>query len=157
MAVKNRKPLAEAALILSLIFISGIFCFSQESSQINSFKAEVNLVQVEVRVTKDGEPVPGLEAEDFQVKENGTEQKISFLNYIERPAEVDLVQDSAPAEESIPAIQASQMEPSWIYLLPEVSDPLEFRRTAEAIREFINQELQPGFYLSLGGLPLYRK
>lgn len=156
MAVKIRRGLAEAALILPLIFISGIFCFSQESSQINLFKAEVNLVQVEVRVTKDGKPVPDLEAEDFQVKENGTEQKISFLDYldyIEKPEEVDLDQDSASAEETVPAIHASKMEPSWIYLLPEVSDPLEFRRTAEAIRKFINQELQPGFYLSLGGIP----
>ena len=153
LAVKNRKPLAETALILSLIFISGTFCFSQESSQINSFKAEVNLVQVEVRVTRDGKPVPGLEAEDFQVKENGKEQKISFLDYIEKPEEVDLVKNSASVEETVPAIHASAMEPSWIYLLPEVSDPLEFRRTAEAIREFINQEFQPGFYVSLGGLP----
>ena len=95
MAVKIRRVLAEAALILPLIFISGIFCFSQESSQINSFKAEVNLVQVEVRVTKDGKPVPDLKIEDFQVKENGTEQKISFLDYIEKPKKVDLDQDSA--------------------------------------------------------------
>ena len=153
MAVKIRRVLAEAALILPLIFITGIFCFSQESSTENLFKAEVNLVQVEVRVTKDGKPVPDLKMEDFQVKENGTEQKISFLDYIEKPKEVDLDQDSASIEETVPAIHASKMEPSWIYLLPEVNDPLEFGRTAEAIREFINQELQPGFYLSLGGLP----
>ncbi len=151
MDVKIKRGLAKAVLIFSLVIISGAFCFSQESSQINHFKAEVNLVQVEVRVTEDGKPVSGLEAEDFQLKENGREQKISFLSYVEKPAKVVLAKEQEGKLFSTQ--QEIRQEPSWVYLLPEVSDPLEFRRTAEAIRKFINQEFQPGFYVSLGGLP----
>ncbi len=159
----------KALLIMPLFLLSFAACFAQDSLEINRFKVEVRLIQVEVRVTRDGKPVPGLEADDFQLKENGTEQKISFLSYVEKPAEVVLEQQKAesapgkqskvnvetgsPDREKVPPVNSTPMEPSWIYLLPEVSDPFEFRRTAEAIRDFIITEFQPGFYISLGGLP----
>ena len=156
---------------LQLLFscIIGPPCFGQSPESENNYKVEVRLIQVEVRVTRDGKPVPGLEADDFQVRENGKEQDISFLSYVEEPAEIVLeTQTGNPAEGRViaadnepvtpektadPAIDKAPMEPSWIYLLPEVADPFEFRRTARAIRDFINDEMLPGFYISLGGLP----
>lgn len=169
MPVNIKKTLPEIILAVLLVCISGNLRAAQESPEENSFKVEVRLIQVEVRVEKDGEPVPDLEIEDFQVKENGREQEISFLDYVESPAEIRIEQkkDSPvsegkadgkatiqpQAEKTGSPPEKTGMESSWIYLLPEVGNPFEFRRTAEAIRDFINSEFQPGFYVSLGGLP----
>jgi len=141
-----------------LVFLFLIFptCLSGQAQPVESkarFKTEVRLVQVEVRIDKDSQPVTGLEKDDFFLRVNGKEQEIAFLQFISNPAKVQLEEYSVPHPAMSPSIQASKTEPSWIYLLPEVGDPLEFRRTAQAIREFVNQELLPGFYFSLGGLP----
>ncbi len=169
MRVTLKTFIIKALLIMPLFLLSFAACFAQDSPEINHFKTEVNLIQVEVRVTEDGKPVSGLEAEDFQLKENGREQKISFLSYVEKPAKVVLEQQepgpasgkqsevnvdpSSPSRKPLSPVKNSPMDPSWIYLLPEVGDPFEFRKIAEAIREFIINEFQPGFYVSLGGLP----
>ncbi|MFH1964613.1 MAG: VWA domain-containing protein [Acidobacteriota bacterium] len=161
--------MTEIILTILLVCISGSLCAAQGTSGENAFKVEVRLIQVEVRVTRDGAPVPDLETKDFQIKENGKEQDISFLDYVKAPSEILIKQEDAPSgseeridleadsnppgEKTGQSLKTSAMEPSWIYLLPEVSDPFEFRRTADAIRDFINSELRPGFYISLGGLP----
>ena len=141
------------------LMMSGL---TQDVPDENHFKIKVNLVQVEVRITRDGQPVEGLGREDFRLKENGREQEISFLSFIEAPSEIafesQTVSDARSGNENTTASAPAPdfkapPEPSWIYLLPEVGNPFEFRRTAEAIRDFINQEFQPGFYVSLGGLP----
>jgi len=53
--------------------------FAQESS--GTLKVDVNLVNVFVTVTdQHGAPVPSLEKENFQLKENGKEQKIAVFS-----------------------------------------------------------------------------
>ncbi len=148
-----------------ILFLLPLSCFSglaQPSDSQTRFKVEVSLVQVEVRITKDGRPVEGLEKKDFRIKENGKEQEVSFLDFVKAPSRIafesetatDISSGSGTREKtaSDSTVQPPP-EPSWIYLLTELGDSFEFRRSAEAIREFIKKEFRPGFYISLGGLP----
>jgi VWFA-related protein len=152
------------SLLLPPLFIifTGFSGLAKPAESQARFKSEVNLVQVEARITREGKPVEGLKKEDFRLRENGEVQDISFLDFIESPSEIafesetvaDVRSGSGNNKETAPAQAAkAPPEPSWIYLLPEVGNPFEFRRTAIAIRDFINKEFQPGFYVSLGGLP----
>ena len=95
MRVILKMVFIKALWIVPLFYFSAVLCLAQDSPDNNNYKVEVRLIQVEVRVTKDGKPVPGLEANDFQLKENGKEQEISFLSYIEKPAEVVLERQKA--------------------------------------------------------------
>ena len=53
------------------------------------FGAEVGVVRVEVAVTKDGQPVRGLKADDFELRDGGRVQRVSLA--VEAPAAVDAV------------------------------------------------------------------
>jgi VWFA-related protein len=149
----NKSTSFLAFLLLFLIIPASFSGLAQSAESQNRFKAEVRLIQVEVRVDRDNQPVTGLNKDDFVLNENGREQEIAFLNFIKKPVKVQLEEDASSTIETSSAKQAFHTEQSWIYLLPEVGDPIEFRRTAQAIRKFVNQELPPGCYFSLGGLP----
>src|SRR5215218_3246201 len=45
-------------------------------------KITTNLVQIDAIVTKDGKPVPGLKADDFEIYEDGRPQTITSFAYI---------------------------------------------------------------------------
>ncbi len=148
-----------------------------ETVEEEPIKVEVHLVNIEARVTREGQPVKDLTRDDFVLKESGKEQEIAFFYYVEAPAQFhrglepppgkkaasQTVQDLNP-EGSNPASSyegptdpvpqaAGSTDPTWIHLVTEAADPVEFRRTAKAIRQFIENELRPGFYISLGGMP----
>lgn len=57
------------------------------------FKAEVGLVRVEVRVTKDGTPVRGLTASDFELRDNGRPQALQPVSEVFAPVDAVLVLD----------------------------------------------------------------
>jgi VWFA-related protein len=57
------------------------------------FRAEVGVVRVEVSVTKDGQPVRGLTAGDFEVRDNGRSQEVRLLLDEEAPIDAVLVLD----------------------------------------------------------------
>lgn len=57
------------------------------------FKAEVGLVRVEVRVTKDGAPVRGLTASDFELRDNGHPQALQPVSEVFAPVDAVLVLD----------------------------------------------------------------
>lgn len=137
-------------------------------------QVEVHLVNIEARVTKDGEPVKGLTKNDFILKESGKEQEIDFFYYVESPALTPVrnalarePERATPESGQEPGVrnaeeqtaasnQESPMAPTdatWLHLVTETADPVEFKRTARAIRKFINEEMQPGFFISLGGMP----
>ncbi len=121
-------------------------------------KLEVRLVQIEVRVTQDGKPVRGLAREDFELKEDGDLQEVSRLEFVaapEPPAPANRAPSSMPDSTDPPIEQASPGRGAltWIYILPEVQNPAEFIRSVPAIKEFLVEQIQPGFLVSLGGLP----
>jgi VWFA-related protein len=57
------------------------------------FRAEVDLVRVEVLVTRDGAPVRGLTAADFEVRDSGRLQALEPIHEEETPIDVILVFD----------------------------------------------------------------
>jgi VWFA-related protein len=125
------------------------------------FRFEVRLVQIEVRVTRDGQPLKDLKREDFVVKEDGEIQDISRIEFVAGPETRQDVQPPSTTPESADP-ETAQPPPSrdsltWIYILPEVQNAAEFRRSVPAIREFLNEQIQPGFLVSLGGLPFTNK
>ena len=62
-------------------------------SQTPSFRSTVDLVRVDVLVTDDGRPVPGLAAADFEVFDNGVRQQVTVLSADDLPIRVLLALD----------------------------------------------------------------
>jgi len=59
------------------------------------FEAEVGVVRVEVSVTKDGQPVRALTAEDFELQDNGRTQELRLVLEEQAPVDAVLVLDSS--------------------------------------------------------------
>ncbi|TAM84696.1 MAG: VWA domain-containing protein [Acidobacteria bacterium] len=124
---------------------------AQESSKRPfSVHVETQLVQVHVRVIgPDGKPVAGLKKSDFVIKENGRPQQVETLEYIPVPASVRKAPQTVQA-----ATEGGQ--PSrrrvWIYIDSE-ADSNEAPEVYQAIRQFLSSQMQPGFMVSLDGLP----
>jgi VWFA-related protein len=86
------RHIAAASCIL---IIAGSVALLRAQQPAPAFKGGVSLITVDVTVLdKEGRPVPGLTAADFQVKLNGKVQPIRALSYLE--ARTDTT-DSAPA------------------------------------------------------------
>jgi VWFA-related protein len=161
---------------LILTSFAGAFGSGQDEAEVNAedpIQVEVHLVNIEARVSENGEPIRDLTRDDFILKEGGEEQEIAFFYYVDAPAslepEIERPGKNSPSPElpednnvsgidaeSIPATESvaeESLDPSWIHLVTEAADPVEFKRTAAAIRKFVQEEMQPGFYVSLGGMP----
>ena len=113
---------------------------------------EVRLVEVEVRVVdRDGRPVPDLDRRDFRLQEDGLAHEIANVQFVpavqplttvlERPGE-------APVETEVPVLAP----PTWVYVTTEVG-ATDIHRVVKGIREFLLDDLPPGFRVSLAGLP----
>ncbi len=59
------------------------------------FRSSVDLVRVDLLVVRDGRPVPGLTAQNFEVLDNGVRQEIERLYFEEVPIDVLLVLDNS--------------------------------------------------------------
>jgi VWFA-related protein len=60
-----------------------------------TFRAQVDLVRLDVLVVRDGRPVPGLTSADFEVRDNGVVQQIDHVSFAEVPLDVMLVLDTS--------------------------------------------------------------
>jgi len=117
-----------------------------------TFRAEVGLVQIEVRATDDdGQPVRDLRREDFVLEEEGEAQEIEAFQFVAGPrakaAHIVASETDAPA-----VTPTADQQPTWLYIAPEVQSPVEFARVAGPLRSFIDG-LPEGFLVSLAGLP----
>ena len=77
------------ALALLLLFCTLLPAMGQSKPADDNddvVKITTNLVQIDVVVTKDGKPVPGLRAEDFEVYEDGRRQTITSFAYVSNVA-----------------------------------------------------------------------
>jgi VWFA-related protein len=115
-----------------------------------TFRSSVALVAVDVTVLdSDGRPVPGLAAEDFQIKLNGKIQPVRTLSYVRavepsvgpavEPAFADLVPAGRAAVTNIVPVKDPKI---FVLAIDDLSFPPEGgRRTLTAARSFV--EAQP--------------
>ena len=58
-----------------------------------TFTSRVDAVRVDVLVTADGQPVKGLRAADFDIRDNGVRQHVDLVSFEEIPLNVVLALD----------------------------------------------------------------
>lgn len=110
-----------------------------------------NLVQVDVSVTKGGKPVKDLQAEDFEIFEDGRRQPITSFAYISNVPEA-----TAPAnpqrvvrDKNAPQFPASPPRPNEAHrTIALVVDDLglsaeSMSQVRKQLRKFVTEELQP--------------
>lgn len=148
----HRRP---AAVLLGCVLLAvwpgAAVASAQESTASESpvFRSEAALLELEVRVTRRGQPVQGLGAERFTVRENDKPQKVAFAEYVPGPraAAERLRQNPAPQ-----AMGGERVEPVYI-LIRRSAGAGELNAVHKAIREFLEKNLLPGVHISIDGLP----
>src|SRR5436190_12206896 len=127
------------ALVLAL---GGAVALGQTDQPPVTFKAEVNLVEVDAFVTDaQGNPVPDLTAADFEVLEDGKPQKISSFALVNIPIERGdrPLFASAPIE---PDVKTNRLVDGRIYLIVLDDLHVDFSRgprVKAAVRQFIER------------------
>lgn len=136
-------------LALSAVLLaSGVAAAAQQPA----YRVEVRLIEVEARVTDSaGRRVTGLAREDFALEENGVPHDVATVFYVSSRERTLAVPPEARTPDG-PSFVTAPAAPTWVYLLTEVA-PSEIAQASEAIRRFLLHQLQPGFRVSLGGLP----
>lgn len=99
--------LVSALLVWSLVWVTAAGAQKPAAGATFSERVDVELVQLEVSVTDDGEPVSGLGRDDFQVLYGGKKVNLSLFS------EVRLGDDEAAAE----AAQETSEQPAFVVLL----------------------------------------
>ncbi len=141
--------------IAAFVLVSCLWAGAQQPPQRQfSVHVETQLVQVHVRVVgRDDKPVTGLKKKDFSVKANGHRQQVSVLDYVSAPAAVQESNQAPPNAAVRENIQPrTPGRHVWIYVDTEV-DSDEVSQAYQAIKKFLSTQLQPGFMVSLDGLP----
>lgn len=150
------KPLVirrgRVSCTLIAAFVLPVLASSAQQSVQSPFSVhvETQLVQVNVRIVgKDNKPVAGLKKSDFSVKENGRRREVTTLDYIPAPGFVQKIPQKA---QTAAASGRASSRNVWIYIDSEV-DSDEVTQAYQAIKQFLTSQFQPGFKVSLDGLP----
>jgi hypothetical protein len=59
------------------------------------FESRIEAVRVDVSVMRNGKPVPGLDAADFEVRDSGARQRVEVFSVEEMPVNLDLILDTS--------------------------------------------------------------
>jgi Ca-activated chloride channel family protein len=92
-----RNRLARASLILAVAGVLRVIpdaaARQTEAVQSPRFSARTQGVLADVLVTRDGRPVPGLTAADFELRDNGVVQKVDLIEWSDLPVNVVMALD----------------------------------------------------------------
>jgi VWFA-related protein len=121
-----------------------------------TFRSSVALVSVDVTVLdQDGRPVPGLGADDFQIKLNGKLQPVRTVSYVQAVEPADAATGAAPADEPtagrpvVTNIVPVKDPKIFVLAIDDLSFPPEGgRRTLTAARNFVEAQ-PPGVLVGL--------
>jgi VWFA-related protein len=97
------------ALAVGLLLVA-----SQSYAQQPTFRAAVDVVKVDVSISRGGEHVSGLKAENFAVSDNGVQQKIASVTMEEVPLEVYLVLDLSGSVEGAKLAELKQAANAFV-------------------------------------------
>jgi VWFA-related protein len=135
------------ALIASFIVVSSV---AGQGVGDTVFRVETSLLQIEVRTWNHGpEPAERLTKEDFVLTENGLRREIATLEYVPQPEAK--IKPGPVASEPVDAEPIPRAQ-TLIYVVTQAAET-EAVRVHGAVRDFLNEQLQPGMTVSLGGLP----
>ena len=87
------RATAPVALVTVGVAATMLLSSAAPYAQRPTFSSSVHAVRVDVLVTRDGRPVPGLAVEDFEVLDNGAPQSVTLVSYDRLPLNVLVVMD----------------------------------------------------------------
>jgi VWFA-related protein len=141
-------------VLLSVLALPGVATAAKPAPPSDSSEISVTLVEIPVEVTRGGEPVQGLTAADFEVKEKGRTLPIVAAEPI------DLAGPPKPgAPPAAPAREAARRNLFFLFDFA-LSRPERLAQGIAAARELVAKSLDPsdlvavGIYLPKGELPL---
>ncbi len=91
---------------------------SPSDRQQPTFSASVEMVRVDVLVTRDGQPLRGLTADDFEVLDNGVPQQVNLVSAGQLPLDLVLAFD---VSESVSGARLGQLRSASDVLLDELT------------------------------------
>ena len=132
-----------ACALAILLTLSAPVLSQQDPGLPPVFRTAVNVVQVHAYVTDaQGNPVTGLTAEDFEVREDGKAQSIAYFAPINIP--IEELREDAPAAATLiePDVQSNEVREGRLYVIA-VDDlrPDSGLRARAFLRRFVEQYL----------------
>jgi VWFA-related protein len=118
----------------------------QTGDQDEVVKINTNLVQVDAVVTKDGKPVTGLTADDFEIFEDGRQQTITSFAYISNVPSLAAQPDKKTPASAAPYAPIKPDEPhrTVAFVVDDLGLSAEsLNQVKRQLRKFIAEDLQP--------------
>lgn len=141
--------------LCGLTFLAACVVSGQRTTPDVTFRAETNLMQVEVRVKgRDGKPVTGLDRTDFRLTENRVPQDIATLEYVggfsaeAGPRNASRGSGGAPAGSFRIYIATELAPPSAV-----CGSTAEYGLFDRGVRTFLEKLWRPGVEVSFNGTP----
>ena len=137
-------------LACGLIVLATVFAATVVAGQTFRFRAAATRVIVDVLVLDgDGNPVPGLSPGDFELFEDGEEQRVASLDVVdwERYELGEAVPDDvSPLAPELEAADAGNASPRRFVIVfnRRGADPVNLRRAKRGLEEFVSQHMVDG-------------
>ena len=137
-------------LACGLIVLATVFAATVVAGQTFRFRAAATRVIVDVLVLDgDGNPVPGLSPGDFELFEDGEEQRVASLDVVDwERYELGeaLPDDVPPLAPELEAADAGNASPRRFVIVfnRRGADPVNLRRAKRGLEEFVSQHMVDG-------------
>ncbi|MDE3263161.1 MAG: VWA domain-containing protein [Acidobacteriota bacterium] len=144
------KTLRGTRLACGLIVLGAVLAAAAAAGQTFRFRAAATRVIVDVLVLDgDGNPVPGLSPGDFELFEDGEEQRVASLDVVdwERYELGEAVPDDVPPPApELEADDAGNASPRRFVIVfnRRGADPVNLRRAKRGLEEFVSQHMVDG-------------